>query len=230
MKNIFDITFFAIIQFVFFTIILMILYQGGSLIHPQNDYFTLNENFFSDLAQHNFYNGNKNLFNIFYKVSLTIYGMGIILFFFIISKFCTQKRYLPIIFGALSGLGIIGHSIYWVVHTPESDILIQKFNNFSFIFAGLSFIFFFTATLSLNFFINRNVFPRLTNLLTILNINQLLFLFLLIYIKLYIIEINKIEAIKYSAAIQKILVSIQIITELSILLTLKKINAKINIL
>jgi len=214
MKNLVDISIFFIVQFIFITLTLMYLYQGGSLLHPDAEYFIINENYLSDLGRCFYFNGNVNPFSIIFTISLSIVGVGIALFFYIISKFCHKKRYLPIIFGSLSAIGYIGISVFWVDINYQYHLFLGK----------LAYLSFFIATLSLNLYMKKDYFPQIYYLLAFLNIALFIFLTGILFIP------KDVNIIKYSTISQKIIVIIQVGVAIRILYLLKKLNNKINIL
>ena len=220
MKNIVDITIFLILQFVFITVILIYLYHGGTYIHPNADGFIFSENFLNDLGRYYYYNGNINPFSIFFTLSLTLLGIGTITFFYVISRFCDQRRYIPLFFGILSGISLIGFAIYWSDITHDKHIF----------FGRLAYLSFFIATFSLSFYIDKQSFPHVYYALMFLNVSLILFLLFMFFIdsSYFGFDINQKHI--YTAVLQKIIVGIRIWTMVYIMYVLKKVNKKINIL
>ena len=220
MKNLVDISIFLILQFAFFSIILISLYQGGSILHPYASEFLFTENYLSDLGRYSYYNGNINPFSIFFTLSLTLAGIGIITYFYVFSRFCQKKFFIPLIFGSLAGIGIIGLSLFW------SDIT----HNEHLFFGRLAYIGFFLASVSLNFQINKKKFPSIYKTLLFLNISLLGFLIVLLLIDYKLAFYQPKTKIHFTAMMQKLVTALQIFTVTYILLVLNKINKKINIL
>lgn len=220
MKNLVDISIFLILQFAFFSIILISLYQGGSILHPYASEFLFTENYLSDLGRYSYYNGDINPFSIFFTLSLTLAGVGIGTFFYVFSRFCQKKIFLPLIFGIISAIGMIGISIFW------SDIT----HKHHFFFGRLAYLGFFGASISLNYQVNKKKFPSIYKALLFLNISLTIFLIILILIDYKILFNRYTSKIHFTAMMQKLVTALQIFTVTYILLVLNKINKKINIL
>ena len=229
MKNIVDLSIFLIFQYLFFTFIFILLYQGGNILDPFAKDYVLSENFLSDLALDKLYNGEKNSFDIFYRFSLTIYGIGLGLFFWVISKFCRKKRNIPLILGVISGIGIVVLSFFWSVQLPDTYDIYNKFT-VSYLMGMFCFLSFYMATITLNYYVRSSDFPHISSLLLFLNVTQFIFLVTLGYIKYFLLKTDMRSAVVLTAVLQKIVVLVQIFVELFILIILRQYNSKINIL
>lgn len=220
MKNIVDISIFLILQFVFISMILIYLYHGGSVLHPNAESFIFSENFLNDLGRYYYYNGNINPFGIFFTLSLTLFGVGTATFFYVISKFCHQRRYIPLVFGVISGMSLIGFAVYWSDITHDKHIF----------FGRLAYLSFFIASLSLSFYLKKQYFPDVYYALIFLNLSLFLFLIFMFLIDSRHFSMDSEQKLRYTAIMQKFIITVRISVMVYILYVLKKLNKKINIL
>ena len=138
MKNLIDLTIFLLLQYLFTTIILINLYQGGSYFHPETANFVLYQNYLSDLGRSYYYNGKVNLFWSLYSATLFLVAIGTVLFFYILSRMVLKKRTLIVFFGLLSGIGFLGVSFYLVDTDFSYHILSGRLAYVSFLLGSLT--------------------------------------------------------------------------------------------
>jgi len=209
MKNLIDICLYLLLQYIFITFVLMYIFQGGSMLQPDETYYIMNENYLSDLGRTFLFDNDFNPFWMFYTFTLGLVGMGTFLFFYILSQFVDKKRHIPIILGTISGLAYMGIAFYQVNTHLKAHVLSGQIAYFAFYF----------ALISLLFLLNKDSYPKLYKLI--------LTLFIIITIYLFINLFgpksfeNK-EALHLKTITQKITVYSQIIISIWILIIVKK--------
>jgi hypothetical protein len=117
------------IQFVLLTGIAMLLYPGGSAALPKAHRYSFSTNFFSDLGMTVTFGGNVNrLSAILFVVTLTLAGLGLIVFFVAAPRLFRRSRVvhaltlLGSVFGVVSGLAYIG-----IAFTPANLMMTAHF-------------------------------------------------------------------------------------------------------
>ena len=159
MKNLIDITIFLLLQYLFTTVILIILYQGGSYFHPDTTYFVMYQNYLSDLGRSFYFNGEENLFWSLYSGTLILLSLGTALFFYILSQIISKKSYLPLLFGIIASLGFIGVSFY----LEDENFSLHTF------FARLAYVSYLLGTLTTMIYWKKRLCPDVYLWLMILN-------------------------------------------------------------
>ncbi len=163
---------YLLLQYIIVCVILMILYQGGSLFAPKTLHYVFDQNYLSDLGRTTFFSGNNNPYWFVYSITLFLVGIGTFLFFYLTSKAVMQNRKMIIWFFALiSALGYIGIAISPVDTHFKQHIISGQFAYFSFLF----------ATLSLNFLMDRKNYRNIFIWLLLLNLLLIAFLSLSLF-------------------------------------------------
>jgi hypothetical protein len=209
MKNLIDITIFLLLQYLFTTLVLIVLYQGGSYFHPENNTYVLYQNYLSDLGRAYYFNGKENLFWSLYSGTLFLVAIGIMLFFYLMSKMLSIKNKLPFFFGILSGLGYIGVTVFLV----DKDLALHVF------FGRVAYSSFLLGTLTSMIYWKKQHYPEIYFWLMMLNI------FLFGYLIMLFILPPSFENeffLTLRTVSQKIIVFIQIIITSIILFKLRK--------
>lgn len=131
-------------QFLFITLLAMLLYPGSTADDPTTQGYTFTQNFFSDLGMTETYSGQANVLSaVLFFVALTAAGLGIIAYFLAFPHFFRNRRlshYLSLggsLFGVVTGFGYIG-----VAFTPANLLLDPHVA-----FVYLAFVAFFIAAL-----------------------------------------------------------------------------------
>ncbi len=101
--------------FIFFNVIGMRLYPGGTIHNPDSDNYQLAHNFFSDLGRAVAHNGLQNFHSsLIFNLTLLLIGTTFCIFYFAMSSLFKDTKLnlilsnLGAIFGLLSGLSFIG--------------------------------------------------------------------------------------------------------------------------
>ncbi len=209
MRNLIDINLFLLLQYIFITFILMSLYQGGSVAHPNASSYIVSENYLSDLGRTVLFDHENNPFWMFYTFTLALVGMGTFLFFFILAQLQTSKKYIPIILGLISGLGYVGIAFFQVNQRLKAHLIAGQIAYFAF-FLGL---------ISLLVYINKPVYKKIYIFIFVLAI------LIAVYLLIGFLGPNSsdhIHALHFKTLTQKISVYSQIGISIAILLQVKK--------
>ena len=105
---------FGTLQFLVLTLVAMIIYPGGTIHHPDLETYDFLYNYFSDLGRTFTFDGTPNwLSHIIFKITLTISGICLMLFFIALPSLFKSNisRVLILIaafFGIISGVCYIG--------------------------------------------------------------------------------------------------------------------------
>ncbi len=210
-KNITDITIFILLQYIFIAAILMYLYSGGSILQPYNKQYVLNLNFLNDLGRTYYFDGQKNLFWIYYSFSLFLIGIGIILFFYLISHLLRHKqvRLVILFFGIISGMSYMVLAFIPIDINFEQNIMASKIGVYSYLLANLFF----------NFFLNKDKYRFLYYLTLVFN----LILICLIFYQAFLLKYHDpVFALKFKVVIQKLVAFFRLATASLILYYIKR--------
>ncbi len=210
-KNLTDITIFILLQYIFMAVVLMYLYNGGNVVDAHSKEYVWNINLLNDLGRTVFYNGQKNIFWLYYSLSLFLIGIGIMLFFYLISRLLetTKLRNLIMILGVISGLGYIIMAFSPININPVLNLAASKVGLFAFI----------SAIFVLNLFLDKDKYRFLYYNILIFNI----LLIIALFYQSFMLEFNKPDfIIKYMAVMQKIIVFFQLVFASFVLYYIKK--------
>jgi hypothetical protein len=106
--------FFGALQFLILTTIAIFLYPGGTIHEPHLQHYSFFYNFFSDLGRtHTFEGASNEVCHLIFKITLTISGICIILFFIALpglfkDEISKSLAIITMVFGVLAGLSYIG--------------------------------------------------------------------------------------------------------------------------
>ncbi len=113
-KLLFQVGVFGTFQFLVLTVLAMFLYTGGTIHHPEYEQYDFLYNYFSDLGRTLTFDGSANwMSHILFRTTLTISGVGLILFFIALPglfKLNSSKVLILIasFFGIMAGVCYIG--------------------------------------------------------------------------------------------------------------------------
>lgn len=170
--NIKNLTQFLFWQYIVTTLILMVLYTGGSRYVPDTTHFVLNQNYLSDLGRTVTFAGQANPYSIFYTITLSLVGLGIFLFYLQLTKPLTNKlKYLVIFLSFISSLSYIGIAIYPVDVDISTHVKFGKMAFFSFFFTSVLF----------HILMDRKKYSQANKLLFVLNTLLLGYLTLMLF-------------------------------------------------
>lgn len=111
------------IIFILFTTIAMLFYSGGSQFYPTESGYSFFNNFFSDLGTRTSYSQKSNLISsILFTIALTAMGISIIPFFIAFYFIFQKKKFIQIIVGLGSSLGLISAISYVGIGFTPWDI------------------------------------------------------------------------------------------------------------
>lgn len=160
---------FLLAQYLVVCLILMFLYQGGSLFDTHRLYYVVDQNYLSDLGRTIYFSNRANPLWFVYSITLSLVGLGTILFFHYISVLVAKpRRFWLQILGVISGFAYIGIAIFPVDINFKAHITSGQIAYFSFFFAFLLF----------SFFINRKKYRRIFYVSLLMTMALLAFLLL----------------------------------------------------
>ena len=211
-KYLIEIGIFSIRQYIIICLILILIYSGGNPFNFDEPDFSWSLNYLSDLGRFHYFNGEKNPFWIFYNLSISIVGIGIIIFFYLLSLLINRRIIKKIIFlfGLLSGIGYTLIGIFPVDLSLLQHVRSGYFGMINFLFAVL-------LTL---LYINKTGYLQIYFLLV--------FLFTIVLAKIFTnyltnyMNINKLALLKFKVITQKIVVFSQVFFSIIIFYKLRK--------
>jgi len=157
------------LQYIVITFTLMYFYQGGYYFDHEATSFIINRNYLSDLGRTISFNGQTNPAYLFYTLTLSLAGLGVSLFFLLISSTLSSRwKYLLLFFALISSVGYIGIAFNPVDSSLQAHL----------IFGKLSFFAFFFASVLAHILLDRTQYRRASQIFYLLNF--LLFLYLLL--------------------------------------------------
>lgn len=165
-------TLFLFIQYVIVTLVMMLNYDAGQYFNHAGTGFIFNQNYLSDLGRTRTFLGAENPSYIFYTLTLSLAGLGVMLFFFLINAASKSVwRFVVMTLGLVSGVCYIGIAINPVDVSLEPHL----------IFGRLSFFAFFFASLGSQILLNKKVHPLSNKIFTFLNILMFFYLLLMFF-------------------------------------------------
>ena len=165
-------TIFLFTQYVFVTLVMMYFYHAGHFFDHQASHFLLHQNYLSDLGRSIGFSGLENNSYIFYTITLSLVGIGIILYYLLLANTVTNNWKYPIILiGFISGIAYIGIAI-----NPVNESLTPHL-----FFGKLAFFAFFIASIGMHILLNKDIYPRINKYLYLLNIMLFFYLLLMLF-------------------------------------------------
>jgi len=160
------------VQYVLVTIVMMFNYDAGQYFNHAGTGFIFNQNYLSDLGRTETFLGVDNPSYIFYTLTLSLAGLGVILFFTVINaSIISPWRFLVMFLGLLSGICFIGIALNPV------DVSLGP----HLIFGRLSFFAFFFASVGSQILLNKNTYSLSNKLFTFLNVLMFFYLLLMFF-------------------------------------------------
>ncbi len=213
-RNLIDITIFILVQYIFITLVLMYLYEGGNTLNHQSISYAFDLNYLSDLGRTHFFNGSPNPFWFFYSLSMCLIGIGVFLFFYLVSFLINNQRIrrLLIFLGILSGIG------YALIGVFPVDIHFK----YHIWFGMLAYYSFVISMIMLVLFIDREQYPVIFYILVVLTLILLIRIVISFFFGNQIVDFSSEEKLQIKTIYQKVLVYTQILVAIVVLLRIKK--------
>ena len=213
-KNLIDISIFIILQYVLTTVILILLYSGGNPINPTEHFYVFNLNYLSDLGRVSYFSQQANPFWVFYALSMLLIGIGVFLYFYLLSRLITNLKIRKIIIflSVITGLSYALISFFKIDTNLNGHIIAAMVSFYTFIFANLM----------INLFIKKELYPYIFYATALLNFFLISRMLILIFLNYFHIEPT--ELLKVRVISQKIIVYMQVIIMTSILFYIKRMK------
>ncbi len=151
---------------------MMYFYQGGNHFDHTAENFIFDQNYLSDLGRSLTFSGEDNGAYVFYTITLSLVGVGIILLFALLTSTVTKHwKYAVIFLGSISGIAYIGIAL-----NPVNESLMPHI-----IFGKIAFFAFFFSSVGIHILLDKKTYPTSNKLLYFLNIIMFLYLLLTLF-------------------------------------------------
>ncbi len=201
---------FLLMQYIIVTVVMVLFYDAGNRYAPELNHFVLDQNYLSDLGRSVGFSGKDNPSYIYYSLTLSLVGIGILLFFLQISNTISHKgKYLMLISAAVSAIAYIGIAYYPVDVNLESHVS----------YGRLAFLSFFVTTLFSHLFLDKQKYKTANKLFLVLNVMLTGYLILMFFGPS---STRGVWALQLKTISQKIMVYSQIILCMLILKDIQK--------
>ena len=194
-----------LLQYPIVVVVLMWLYQGGSLFRPEAIHYIYDQNYLSDLGRTQSFSLHPNPIWFLYSITLGLVGIGTGLFFYALQQILDSRfKLLVAVLGIISGLGYIGIALSPVDVQLGQHLFWGQIAYFSFFFALLLF----------NILLQGSRYPYIYNCVLVLNI----FLFAFLLLSLFGPSSKEgVSALQLKTLAQKMMVGLQIIISVLII-------------
>ncbi len=194
-----------LLQYPIVVAVLMWLYQGGSLFHPDATHYIYDQNYLSDLGRTQSFSAHPNPIWFVYSITLSLVGMGTGFFFYALQQILDSRfKILVTVLGIFSGLGYIGIAFSAVDVQLHQHLFWGRVAYFSFFFGLLLF----------NILLQRSRYPLIYKYVSILNV----FLFAFLLLSLFGPSSKEgVSALQLKTLAQKLMVVLQIIISILII-------------
>jgi hypothetical membrane protein len=150
----------------------MYFYHAGSYFHHDASRFIIDQNYLSDLGRSLSFNGAQNPTYIFYTLTLSLAGIGVVLYYLLLSKTISNKwKYVVLLSATVSGVSYIGIAL-----NPVNEALMPHL-----FFGKLSFLCFFIASIGMHILLDGKSHKKINKVLYVLNIMMFFYLLLMFF-------------------------------------------------